>query len=88
VEITDKWKIIINPPLLVPYISGIGTCIEALSQHVQRLVRNIPELRTPTGWDPATPVDIIIATDGSVTFGVGYHSWVIAAADDGNLFLV
>jgi hypothetical protein len=39
-------------------------------------------MRKPTGWDPKTPVNIIIATDGSVTFGVGYHSWVIATEDE------
>jgi hypothetical protein len=27
-------------------------------------------------------VDIIIATDGSVLFGVGYHSWLIATTDE------
>jgi hypothetical protein len=34
------------------------------------------------GWDPTTPVNIIIDTDGSVTFGVGYHSWVISTEDE------
>jgi hypothetical protein len=44
-------------------------------------------------------VNIIIATDGSVTLGVGYHSWVIATEDediilqvvepdDGDLFIM
>jgi hypothetical protein len=44
-------------------------------------------------------VNIIIATDGSVKFGVGYHSWVVAkedediplqggGPDDGDLFLI
>jgi hypothetical protein len=27
-------------------------------------------------------VNIIIATDGSVSFGVGYHSWVVATEDE------
>jgi hypothetical protein len=31
-------------------------------------------------------VNIIIATDGSVTLGVGYHSWVIATEDEDILF--
>jgi hypothetical protein len=35
-----------------------------------------------TGWDPITPVNIIIATDGSVILGVGYHSWVVATEDE------
>jgi hypothetical protein len=30
-------------------------------------------------------VDIIIAPDGSVAFGVGYNRWVIAAVDEGIL---
>jgi hypothetical protein len=66
---------------------------------VQRLVGDIPVLRTPTGWDPTTPVNIIIATYGSVTIVVGYHSWVVATEDeeillqgdgpdDGDLFLM
>jgi hypothetical protein len=66
---------------------------------VQRLVGDIPALRTPAGWYPTTPVNIIIATDGLVTFGVGYHSWVVATEyedillqgdgpDDGDLFLM
>jgi hypothetical protein len=44
-------------------------------------------------------VNIIIATDGSATLGVGYHSWVVATEDedillqgdgpdDGDLFLM
>jgi hypothetical protein len=75
VEITEKCKIsqriTLDPPPLVPYTSNIGTCIEALPRHVQRLVGDIPALRTTAGLDPTTPVNIIIATDGSVTFGVG-----------------
>jgi hypothetical protein len=89
----------INPTTLVPYISNIGTCIEALPRHVQRLVGYIPAMRTPTGWHPTTPVNIIIDTYGSVNFGVGYHSWVVATEDedillegggpdDGNIFLM
>jgi hypothetical protein len=71
-----------DPPHLVPYTSNIVNCIKALPRHVQRLVGDIPTLRTPPGWDPITPVNIIIATDGSVTLGVGYHSWVIATEDE------
>jgi hypothetical protein len=85
VEITGKCKIsqrtTFNPPPLVPYTSNIGTCIDALSRHVQRLVGDIPALRTPMGRDPTTPVNNIIATDGSVTFGVGYYSWVVITED-------
>jgi hypothetical protein len=103
VEITEKCKIsqrtTIYPLPLVPYTSNIGNCIKALPRHVQRLVGDIPALRTPMGWDPTTPVNIIIATDGSVTLGVGYHSWVVATEyedillqvgrpDEGDLFLI
>jgi hypothetical protein len=56
-------------------------------------------MRTPAGWDPLIPVNISIATDGSVTFGVGYHSWVVTTKyedillqgggpDDCDLFLM
>jgi hypothetical protein len=83
----------------VPYTSNIGCCIKALPQHIQRLVGDIPTLRTPTGWDPTTPVNIIIAANGSVTLGVGYHSWIVTTEeeyillqgggpDDVNLFLM
>jgi hypothetical protein len=102
-EITEKYKIsrrkTLDPLPQVPYTSNIGTCIEALPRHVQRLVGDIPALRTMAGWDPTTPVNISIATDGSVTFGVGYHIWVVATEDldilmqgggpdDGDLFLM
>jgi hypothetical protein len=51
------------------------------------------------GWDPTIPVNIIIATDESVTLGVGCHSWIVATEeeyillqgggpDDGDLFLM
>jgi hypothetical protein len=33
-------------------------------------------------------VNIIIATDGSVNFGVGYHSWVVATEDEDILLQV
>jgi hypothetical protein len=85
-EITDKCKIsqctIINPLNLVPYTYNMGTCIESLPRHIGRVVGDIPAMRRTSGWDPTTHVDIIIATDGSVTFGVGYHNWAVAAADE------
>jgi hypothetical protein len=81
------------------YTSNIGCCIKALPRHIQRLVGDIPTLRTPSGWDPTSPVNIIIATDRSVTLGVGYHSWIVATEDeeillqgggpdDGDIFLM
>jgi hypothetical protein len=89
----------LDRPTLVPYTSNIGCCIKALPRHIQRLVGDIPTLRTPSIWDPTIPVNIIIATDGSVTLGVGYHSWIFATEDedillqgggpdDGDLFLM
>jgi hypothetical protein len=103
VEITGKCNITRLPtldrPPLVPYTSNIGCCIKALPWHIQRLLGDIPTLRTPSGWDPTIPVNIIIATDGSVTLGVGYHSWIVATEeedvilqggvpDDGDLFIM
>jgi hypothetical protein len=103
VEITGNCNITQRPtldrPHLVPCKSNIGCCIKALLRHIQRLVGDIPTLRTPSGWDPTIPVNIIIATDGSVTLGVGYHSWIVATeeedillkgggTDDGDLFLM
>jgi hypothetical protein len=86
VEIMEKYKIsqrtMIDPPPLVPTTSNIKNFIKALPRHVQRLVGDIPALRTPTGWDPTAPVNIIIATDGFMTLGVGYHSWVVATEEE------
>jgi hypothetical protein len=70
----------------VPYTSNIGCCIKELPRHIQRLVGNIPTLRTPLGWDPTIPVNISIATDRSVTLGVGYHSWIVATEEEDILF--
>jgi hypothetical protein len=86
VKIMDKCKIsqhtIINPPIKVPYTYNIETCIEALPIYVHILVRDILEMRKPVGWDPTTPVNIIIAIERSVTFVVGYHSRVASTADE------
>jgi hypothetical protein len=65
-----------QPPPFNTYISGIGNCIQALPKHVQRLVGNIPTI------DTTEPKDLIVATDGSVLFGVGYHSWAIATSEE------
>jgi hypothetical protein len=103
VEITSKCNITQRPsldrPPLVPYTSNIGCCIKALPRHIQRVVGDIPTLRTPSRWDPTIPVNISIATDGSVTLGVGYHSWIVTTEDedillqgggpdDGDIFLM
>jgi hypothetical protein len=63
---------------LVPYVSAIGEAFHALPKHIQRLVGDIGKFQTPRQWDVTKEVDLIIATDGSVLFGVGYHSWILA----------
>jgi hypothetical protein len=82
ITITDKTNIIdITPASIAPivqYQSSLGECFFALPMHVQRLVENIPPHQLPTTWDATKPVDIIVATDGSVLFGVGYHIWILA----------
>jgi hypothetical protein len=62
---------------LVPYVSAIGEAFHALPKHVQRLVGDIVEFQTPRQWDVTKEVDLIISTDGSVLFGVGYHIWIL-----------
>jgi hypothetical protein len=103
VEITGKCNITrrlsMERPPLVPYTTNIGCCIKALPRHIQRIVGDIPTIRTPLGWDPTIPVNIIIATDGSVTLGIGHNSWIFATEDedillqgggpdDGDLFIM
>jgi hypothetical protein len=64
------------------YTSGIGLSLLALPRHIQRLTGNIPALPTPSPFDFNEPVDLIIATDGSLLFGVGYHGWVLAKKEE------
>jgi hypothetical protein len=45
-------------------------------------VGDIGEFQTPRQWDATKEVDLIIATDGSVLLGVGYHSWIIATESE------
>jgi hypothetical protein len=63
---------------LVPYVLSIGEAFHALPKHVHHLVGDIGEFQTTRQWDVTKEVDLIIATDGSVLFGVGYHSWILA----------
>jgi hypothetical protein len=60
------------------YTSSIGECFLGLPKHARRLAGNIPDLDLPADFDCTKPTDLIIATYGSVLFGVGYHSWLIA----------
>jgi hypothetical protein len=48
-----------------------------LPWHLERLVGDIAALDVPENWDSNEPHDLLVATDGSVVFGGGYHSWVI-----------
>jgi hypothetical protein len=64
------------------HTSGIGLSFLALPRHIQRLTGNIPALPTPPPFDFDEPLYLIIATDGSVLFGVGYHGWVLATKEE------
>jgi hypothetical protein len=72
----------VGPPHIHTYTSGIGLSFLALPRHIQRLTGDIPALPTPPPFDFDEPVDLIIATDGSVLFGVGYHGWVLATKEE------
>jgi hypothetical protein len=61
---------------------GKGLSFIVFPRHIHRLTGNIPELPTPTPFNFDEPVDLIIATDGSVLFGVGYHDWVLATKEE------
>jgi hypothetical protein len=64
------------------YTSGIGLSFLTLPRHIQRLTGYIPALPAPAPFDFDEPVDLIIATDGSVLFGVGYRGWVLATKEE------
>jgi hypothetical protein len=70
------------PTSLHNYISGIWLSFLSLPRHIQILTGDIPALPTPLSFDLDEPVDLIIVTDGSVLFGVGYHRWVLATTDE------
>jgi hypothetical protein len=61
-----------------PNTSEIGECFHSLQKHVRRLVGNIPELDLPEDFDCTEQTDLIVANDGSVMFGVGYHRWLVS----------
>jgi hypothetical protein len=54
--------------------------MHALPKHIQSLVCHILTLAMPPGWGTTEPKDLIVATDRSVLFGIGYHSWVIVTS--------
>jgi hypothetical protein len=71
-----------NEPAASHYQSEIGNSFHSLPKHVRRLVGNIPQLTLPADLDPTEPQDIIVSTDGSVLFDVGYHIWVVSTKDE------
>jgi hypothetical protein len=81
-EIVSTHKIsekqIPTPENPIEYTSGGGESCRILPRHIQRLVGNIPDMDVPSGWDNDEEHEIIVATDGSVVFGVVYHSWIVA----------
>jgi hypothetical protein len=71
-----------GPTHIHTYTLGIGLSFLALPRHIQRLTGDIPALLTPPPFYFDEPIDLIIATDGSVLFGVGYHGWVLATKEE------
>jgi hypothetical protein len=53
-----------------------------LPRHIQRLVGDIPDLELLNGSEENEEQDLIVATDGSVVFGVGCHSWVVVTYNE------
>jgi hypothetical protein len=85
-EIVGKQKIsetqTPTPEHPIEYTAGIGDNCCTLPRHIQRLVGNIPDMDVPSGWDNDEEHGIIGATDGTVVFRVGYHSWVVATNNE------
>jgi hypothetical protein len=85
-EIVRKYKIketlTIEIDHVITYTSGIGDIWQALLRHIQRLVGKIPELELLNGAESNEEQGLIVATDESVVFGVGYHSWVVATDNE------
>jgi hypothetical protein len=85
-EILRKYKIketlTIERDHVITYTSGIGDGFQALPRHIQRLVGNIPDLELLNGSEENEEKDLIVATDGSVVCGVGYHSCVVATDNE------
>jgi hypothetical protein len=74
--------VMIIRPALLPYRSCVGAAAGALPIHVQRLTGDMRHFKLSSHLDCTMEVDIIIATDGTVLFGVGYHRWLIATTDE------
>jgi hypothetical protein len=67
---------------VITYTSGIGDNCQALQRHIQRLVGNIPDLELLNRSEENEEQDLIVATDGSVVFGVDYRSWFVATENE------
>jgi hypothetical protein len=72
----------VGPTHIHTYTAGIGLSFLALPRHIQRLTGEIPAITPPAPFDFDEPVDLIIATDGSALFGVGYHLWVLSTKEE------
>jgi hypothetical protein len=85
-EVAAKVNIVrrlnMGPTHIHYYTSGIGLSFLALPRHIQRLTGDIPALPTTIPFAFEEPADLIIATDGSVLFGLGYHGWVLATKEE------
>jgi hypothetical protein len=71
-----------GPTHIHTYTSGIGLSFLALPRHIQQLTGDILALPTTTPFYFDEPVDLIIATDGSVLFWMGYHGGVLSPKEE------
>jgi ribonuclease HI len=89
-EIVRKYKIketlTIETDHVKTYTSGIGDRCQTLPRHIQQVEGNIPDLELLNGSEENEEQDLIVATEGSLVFRVGYHSWVVAT-DNGKVLL-
>jgi hypothetical protein len=63
--------VMIIMPVLLLYRSCVEATAGALPLHIQRLIGDMRHFKLPSNLDCTMEVDIIIARDGSVLFGVG-----------------
>jgi hypothetical protein len=85
-EITVKTRIAAreeeHTDSLHEYKSEVSSAFFELPHHVQHLTGSIPDFITPHVYQEGELMDISVATDGSVLFGVGYHGWIISTRDE------
>jgi hypothetical protein len=85
-EISGKYKIketlITETEHMIEYTSGIGDSFQMIPRRIKRLVGNISDIELLNGIEETEEQDIVLATDGSVVFGVGYHSWVVVTDNE------